>query len=70
MPIDELLKEYELAKEKLCPGALLGVRLAVMGCSLVGIDYSQRNNRKKLIVGRDRSLACRRCRTCGRSAAG
>ncbi len=47
MSIDELLHEYELTKGKLCPGALLGVRMAVLGCSLVGVDYSQR---EKLIV--------------------
>ena len=50
MTIDELLNEYELTKGKLCPGALLGVRMAVLGCSLTGVDYSGRNKDKNLIV--------------------
>jgi formylmethanofuran dehydrogenase subunit E len=50
MSTDELLHEYELTKGKLCPGALLGVRMAVLGCSLVGVDYSQHNQDKNLTV--------------------
>lgn len=50
MSIDELLQKYELTKGKLCPGAVLGVRMAVLGCSLVGVDHSQHNHEKNLIV--------------------
>ena len=50
MSIDELLHEYELTKGKLCPGALLAVRMAVLGCSLVDVDYSLRNEDKNLTV--------------------
>jgi len=48
--IDELLQKYQLNKGNLCPGALLGVRMAVLGCTLIGIDYSQHNKEKNLIV--------------------
>ena len=49
-PIDELLKQYQLTNGNLCPGALLGVRMAVLGCALVDVDYSGRNKDKNLIV--------------------
>ena len=45
-PIDELLKQYQLTNGNLCPGALLGVRMAVLGCALVDVDYSGRNKDK------------------------
>jgi formylmethanofuran dehydrogenase subunit E len=48
--IDELLKKYELAHGNLCPGQLLGIRLAVLGCLLVGIEDPHGVDRKKLVV--------------------
>jgi len=49
-PIDELLEQYELTRGNLCPGALLGLRMAALGCALVGIEDPQGADRKKLIV--------------------
>jgi len=48
--IDELLKQYELTRGNLCPGALLGVRMAVLGCALVGIKDPRSADRNKLVV--------------------
>jgi formylmethanofuran dehydrogenase subunit E len=48
--IDELLRECELLHGHLCPGQLLGVRMAVLGCGLVGIWDPRGADRKKLIV--------------------
>ena len=49
-PIDELIKQYELAHGNLCPGQVLGIRMAVLGCRLVGIEDPHGADRKKLIV--------------------
>ena len=49
-PVDELLEEYELAHGNLCPGQVLGIRMAVLGCSLIGIDDPHDIDRNKLIV--------------------
>jgi len=49
-PIDELLDQFELAHGNLCPGKVLGIRMAVLGCSLVGIDDPHNADRNKLIV--------------------
>jgi formylmethanofuran dehydrogenase subunit E len=48
--IDELLDKCELVHGHLCPGQLLGVRIAVLGCRLVGIQDPRGADRKKLIV--------------------
>ncbi|MCU1268619.1 MAG: formylmethanofuran dehydrogenase subunit region [Acidobacteria bacterium] len=48
--IDELLKQYELTHGKLCPGVLLGLRMAVLGCGLAGIEDPRGADRNKLIV--------------------
>lgn len=48
--IDELLEKCELVHGHLCPGQLLGVRMAVLGCGLVGIRDPRGADRKKLIV--------------------
>lgn len=48
--IDELLDECDLVHGHLCPGQLLGVRMAVLGCGLVGIQDPRGADRKKLIV--------------------
>ena len=49
-PIDELLKQHELTHGTLCPGALLGLRMAVLGCALLGIEDPCGKDRNKLIV--------------------
>ena len=49
-PVDELLEEYELAHGNLCPGQVLGIRMAVLGCTLIGIDAPHDTDRNKLIV--------------------
>jgi formylmethanofuran dehydrogenase subunit E len=49
-PLDESLKAYELTKGRLCPGSLLSLRMALLGCDLVGIDCSRRNDDRVLIV--------------------
>ena len=36
-PIDDLLERHEQTHGNLCPGALLALRMAVLGCALVGI---------------------------------
>jgi formylmethanofuran dehydrogenase subunit E len=48
--IDELLDKCELVHGHVCPGQLLGVRMAVLGCGLVGIEDPRGADRKKLIV--------------------
>jgi formylmethanofuran dehydrogenase subunit E len=48
--IDELLAKCELVHGHLCTGQLLGVRIAVLGCGLVGIRDPRGADRKKLIV--------------------
>ncbi len=49
-PIDQLLEQYDLKHGNLCPGALLGLRLAVLGCALVGIEDPRGADRNKLVV--------------------
>ena len=49
-PINELLDKYERAHGNLCPGQLLGIRMAVLGCLMVGIEDPRGADRKKLIV--------------------
>lgn len=34
----------------MCPGQILGVRMALLGCELVGIEDPRRSERKKIIV--------------------
>src|SRR5258707_15875406 len=48
--IDELLKQYELTRGNLCPGALLAVRMAVLGCAVVGIEDQRGDDHGSLIV--------------------
>lgn len=48
--IDELLEECGRLHGHLCAGQLLGVRMAVLGCSLLGIGDPRGAERKKLIV--------------------
>ncbi len=49
-PIDQLLEQYDLKHGNLCPGALLGLRIAVLGCALVGIEDPRGADRNKLVV--------------------
>lgn len=48
--LDELLEECGRLHGHLCAGQLLGVRMALLGCSLIGLDDPRGEDRKKLIV--------------------
>lgn len=48
--LDELLTECEALHGHMCPGQLLGARMAMLGCSSVGINDPKGVDRKKLIV--------------------
>src|ERR671938_1839726 len=49
-PLDELLEECAKLHGHMCAGQLLGARMAVLGCRLVGISDPRGADRKKLIV--------------------
>jgi formylmethanofuran dehydrogenase subunit E len=49
-PIDRLLEQYDLRHGNLCPGTLLALRMAVLGCALVGIEDPRGADRNKLVV--------------------
>jgi formylmethanofuran dehydrogenase subunit E len=48
--VDELLEECGRLHGHLCAGQLLGVRMALLGCQLIGINEPRDADRKKLIV--------------------
>ena len=48
--LDELLEECGRLHGHLCAGQLLGVRMALLGCRLTGLDDPRGEDRKKLIV--------------------
>lgn len=48
--LDELLEECERLHGHMCAGQLLGTRMAVLGCRLIGIGDPRGVDRKKLIV--------------------
>lgn len=48
--IDELLEECGRLHGHICPGQLLGVRMALLGCRLIGIKEARGVDRKRLIV--------------------
>src|SRR5918911_1275263 len=48
--IENLLKECERLHGHMCAGQLLGVRMALLGCRLIGIEDPRGADRKKLIV--------------------
>jgi formylmethanofuran dehydrogenase subunit E len=48
--LDQLLKECEQLHGHMCAGQLLGTRMALRGCRLIGIDDPRGEDRKKLIV--------------------
>ena len=46
-----LLRSSAAAHGHLCPGQVVGVRMAMLGCRLIGLDEPTRHNQiKKLIV--------------------
>ncbi len=47
---DELLRDAEVAHGHLCAGQVLGVRLAMLGLKLLGIDDPHGKDRKRLIT--------------------
>ena len=49
-PIDQLVEQYDLKHGNLCPGALLALRMSVLGCALVGIEDPRGADRNKLVV--------------------
>ncbi len=48
--LDELLRDAEMAHGHLCAGQVLGVRLAMLGLELLGIDDPRGKDRKRLIT--------------------
>ena len=48
--LDELLSDAEEAHGHLCAGQVLGVRLAMLGLELLGIDDPRGKDRKRLIT--------------------
>lgn len=48
--VERLLAECESAHGHLCPGQVLGVRMALLGCELIGLSDPRGADRKKLIV--------------------
>lgn len=48
--LDELLEECGRLHGHICPGQLLGVRMALLGCHHIGIKEARGADRKRLIV--------------------
>lgn len=48
--LDELLRECEVLHGHICPGQVLGARMAIVGCEMTGIGDPRGADRKKLIV--------------------
>src|ERR1043165_232703 len=48
--LDELLLECGRLHGHICPGQILGVRMALLGCRLIGLDDPKGADRKSLIV--------------------
>jgi formylmethanofuran dehydrogenase subunit E len=49
-PLETLLQECERLHGHMCAGQLLGARMALLGCRLIGVDDPRGSDRKKLIV--------------------
>lgn len=49
-PLPELLEECKTLHGHLCPGQVLGARMALLGCNLIGVHDPRGADRKKLIV--------------------
>jgi formylmethanofuran dehydrogenase subunit E len=47
---EDLLREAEIAHGHLCAGQILGVRLAMLGCSRLNIDDPRGADRKRLVT--------------------
>ncbi len=57
-PLDELLKDAAtMHRGKVCPGQVLGVRMAMLGCRLLGIDEPTQDKRLIVYVEIDRCVA-------------
>jgi formylmethanofuran dehydrogenase subunit E len=48
--LDVLLEECALAHGHMCPGQILGARMAMLGCHRIGLENPRGSDRKKLIV--------------------
>ena len=48
--LDSLLEECGRLHGHICPGQLLGVRMALLGCELIGVTEPKGKDRKKLII--------------------
>src|ERR1700761_4124801 len=48
--LDELLKMAEIAHGHLCAGQILGVRMAMLGCSRLGVEEPRGKDRKRLVT--------------------
>src|ERR1700710_921153 len=48
--LDELLEEAKVAPGHPCAGQILGVRLAMLGCSRLGIEQPRGKDRKRLVT--------------------
>jgi formylmethanofuran dehydrogenase subunit E len=48
--LDALLREAEIAHGHLCAGQILGVRMAMLGCTRLGIDDPRGKDRKRLVT--------------------
>ena len=48
--LDQLLKECEVLHGHMCAGQVLGARMAMLGCRLIGIEEPRGADRRKLIV--------------------
>ena len=49
-PFDELLRDAETANGHLCAGQVLGVRMAMLGLELLGLDDPRGKDRKRLVT--------------------
>jgi formylmethanofuran dehydrogenase subunit E len=52
--LDQLLEEAGRAHGHMCPGQILGVRMAMLGCQLVGIEEPKKSKRLIVFVEIDR----------------
>src|SRR5437867_6726849 len=48
--LDQLLRECEILHGHMCAGQLLGARMAILGCRLIGINEPRGADRKNLII--------------------
>ena len=50
MELESLLKEAEVAHGHLCAGQVLGVRMAMHACALLGVEEPRGRDRKRLVT--------------------